>query len=44
MTALGGSCPSQQLHSLTERITIHINISLRGVDIEAILSLLHAFF
>jgi hypothetical protein len=42
--SLWAACPSQQFHSLTELITIHINISLRCADIKAILSLLHAFF
>ena len=30
--SLWAACPSQQFHSLTELITIHINISLRCAD------------
>jgi NAD/NADP transhydrogenase beta subunit len=44
MTALGGPCLLQKLHCLSELITIHINISLCGADMMAIVSLLHAFF
>jgi hypothetical protein len=36
MSALDGSCLLQKLYCLTELITIHINISLRGVDIKAV--------
>ena len=35
---------SQQFHSLTKLITIHINISLCGADVMGIAYLLHAFF
>jgi hypothetical protein len=44
LVTLGGSCPLQQFHCLSELITIHINISLRGAYIKTIVSLLHAFF